>query len=79
MTDRWQPIETAPQKTTVLVYAAPFVFTAELHKDFWYTVIGDEIPSCEDTSVLMDEVTRWGSPTFWMPLPDPPADTGGPL
>jgi hypothetical protein len=70
---QWRPIEEAPKDgTPVLVFAAPFVFTAERHKGSWYALIGDEIPGSEDTSVLLDEVTRWGDPTHWMPLPPSP-------
>lgn len=69
---RWQKIKTAPKNTAVLVFAAPFVFTAKQVNYTWYALIGDEVPGSDDASVLLHEVTRWGSPTHWQPFPSPP-------
>ena len=63
----WQPIETSPAERVVIIYAPG------------YGVI------ISKRSVIYDGSVRWSGggyldpppePTHWMPLPDPPLDSG---
>lgn len=73
--DGWMPIETAPKKGIVLLYAPkglggkPLVRQGEWHNTVlqepgWLLHHGPEL------------YARW-EPTHWRPLPDPPAMQGG--
>lgn len=79
----WQPIETAPRDTWVLVYGAPAwtgtnhtIAVAKLGSDdrSYWTKVDD------DTQKLIREVVDYWhgdgvnfDPSHWQPLPDPPA------
>ena len=67
MTD-WQPIETAPKDTPILIYATEtwriryFICVAKLGKYGWEAV-GASGYECEND---------FEHPTHWMSLPEPP-------
>lgn len=71
MTDRWQPIETAPKDSPILSWDGSSYGCV-----VWY--------SCRRKWRLIEErdnrpcaeSDEWEGITHWMPLPDPPADTG---
>ena len=74
--NEWQPIETAPKDTTVLIH------WAESKGYNGHTGIGG-LADCEEDGFLWYEdhgadsgETCLEDPTHWMPLPEPPA---GPL
>lgn len=59
----WQPIETAPLDTPVIVFDAPAVGEARHIEDHGWYWAGN------------DPTDVWGGqiyPTHWMPLPEPP-------
>ena len=69
----WQPIETAPEETTILVYGIwegelngcdhdPAVWKAHFIYDKWWVEGGEYYAQC----VI--------NPTHWMPLPEPPKE-----
>jgi len=62
----WQPIETAPKETCVLVFAQGRQYVAEYcdgDADWWWYVTDNKNGPYP---------LRGGSPTYWMPLPAPP-------
>jgi hypothetical protein len=58
----WQPIETAPEETEILVFLEGFVYHSYKLGDFW---------GCHGCGESLDK------PSHWMPLPPAPqeADT----
>jgi hypothetical protein len=75
----WEPIETCPQDGLFLV-----------HEDGAIRIMYRTRGTWEATAVALDPIhgepmrdikvreTGVYTPTHWMPLPDPPADAGGP-
>lgn len=69
----WQPIETAPYNTPVLVVESPVFSIAILRGDpddpdfdHWEaTADGQEVNQCHSCGYVI-------FPTHWMPLPEPP-------
>jgi hypothetical protein len=82
----WQPIETAPKDETIilanfaeacLLTGAPHVWTAT-YVTKWSDMNGDpacDVPPewCECSHAAMNHN---GTPTHWMPLPEPPPSSG---
>lgn len=78
----WQPIETAPQDgTRVLLYGQ---FAGEISAEVegtgiyigWYAFSnggGTDYPGYDWYVVGGDAYMTWCKPTYWMPLPNPPA------
>lgn len=65
----WMPIETAPKRGEVLIYAEE---TGEQFVAFWGTSIEDgETAWCFARGSGVSFIVR--DPTHWMPLPTPPA------
>ncbi len=73
----WQPIETAPKDTAVLLgcFSAPdgldllcdCIMVGEWRQDCWVVSMG---LSARGMTVMASMLMPW---THWMPLPDPPA------
>ena len=71
----WQPIETAPLNTHVLIYGGNFKCELYGKKDITTPIIkgitGNR--SCWEISDVCDTYSFWvENPTHWMPLPDVP-------
>lgn len=66
----WQPIETAPKNTNILVFMKGYVYEAEQvlrgSKFIWQFPFADY----HGCGCCSEEVDR---PTHWMPLPDFPS------
>lgn len=63
----WQPIDTAPKDTEILVYTRPWgTIVASFSEEFGEWVSRMQVP----VSIKDDEEL----PTHWRALPDPPAD-----
>lgn len=65
---KWQPIETAPINTEILIYC-DYVFKAiryikGIHGDNWY-----------DPEIAEHIICKLNEATHWMPLPEPPEDS----
>lgn len=68
----WQPIETAPNDGRWVIVAIeydtlddyPFCGVCQFRRGQWQILVD------ENTNYLSD--TSFGSPTHWMPLPNPP-------
>lgn len=63
----WQPIETAPSNTSIILYAqnadyGQCIYVGGIIKNYFYVTNSDCQSGCGNT----------GTPTHWMPLPDPP-------
>ena len=74
---KWQPIETAPLNTTVLVVTAlGQQFVAWLQDDPTDEWLEDDASGFHDswctTDGKLDYFLRGLKPTHWMPLPEPP-------
>lgn len=74
----WQPIETAPQETAVLLWY-PWKGCKTPHSPLGFTYIGrwtstgtDDIDTWRDT---VDYELLGEGATHWMPLPEPPVQT----
>lgn len=68
----WQPIETAPKATPVLVYDAGDVSVAVFQPSVrkWHGVVdGGLVGIPKDNGIIFFEVFK---PTHWMPLPPGP-------
>lgn len=63
----WQPIESAPDKTPLLVFDGKIICAAE-RDGVWWLCFGATGWECENV---------FDDPTHWMPLPTPPQATGG--
>lgn len=68
----WQPIETAPKNTLVLIWDGRIMCVAERWtynggKAWNWSAVGASGYECEDD---------FESPTHWMPLPEPPRSSG---
>jgi len=59
---QWQPIETAPKGTAILIYANGYNVAHYTASGHWFSY-GDKA----ETHIL----NTWGKPTHWMPLPTP--------
>lgn len=57
----WQPIETAPKETPVLIWNGEWVLIGEQWGDTPWSEWGNEA-----------DALNGRQPTHWMPLPDPP-------
>lgn len=65
----WQPIETAPKTTDVLIFARGRIVIA--HQN----VYGDwSEPNGDELSIYLETAHECDA-THWMPLPKPPAPT----
>lgn len=64
--DAWQPIESAPDKTPLLVFDGKIICAAE-RDGVWWLCFGATGWECENV---------FDDPTHWMPLPTPPQATG---
>lgn len=64
---KWQPIETAPKDTAILIYAsAYYVAHFNTTNDKWWTY-------SDGTKTAGERLLNsWSGPTHWMPLPDAP-------
>jgi hypothetical protein len=70
---QWQPIETAPKMTAVLLYAAGY------HIGHFNETNGKWWTQTDGTGTSGELILNsWGKPTHWMPLPAPPSDRGKP-
>ncbi len=75
----WHPIETAPTNRRILVYASGAQYVAwrqDDETDEWHED-GDEESDlngfwCVTDNKLGPFALRGGSPSHWMPLPEPP-------
>lgn len=74
----WNPIDTAPKNTPVLVYAGRSMYVAWLVDDKTDPYYDPECPSDWDGLWVVTDnkhgpfPLRGGSPTYWVPLPDAP-------
>ena len=76
---KWEPICTAPKNTPVLVFASCQQFVAWFQDDEtdpWHDEEDGESDFdgmwCVTDNKLGPYALRGGSPTHWMPLPEPP-------
>jgi hypothetical protein len=74
MTD-WQPIETAPVNTDVLIWDSWDVCMARKGKKGWLAM-GCDGPAIKSQGDTWTDYQEPGFPTHWMPLPLPPAERG---
>lgn len=65
---KWQPIETAPEDTPVLIFDGNMICVAEFSK-YWKGHAGDW--DCVGAGGYEWDNT-FDNPTHWMPLPDAP-------
>ena len=66
----WQPIETAPHETLVLLYSPP-AYPSEAKIEVGFASSGREWPAPDGGRYSN---RSWhGYATHWMPLPEPPA------
>ena len=66
-TMEWQPIETAPKMTAIMLYAAGYyIGHFNTTNNRWWLQ--------DDGTVTATErlLNSWSPPTHWMPLPEPP-------
>lgn len=65
----WQPIETAPEMETVLLYAPGLVHVGHFNttNNKWWTYTNGE------GTISEVNLNSWAKPTHWMPLPEPPS------
>ena len=68
----WQPIETAPKNTDVLVFMEGDVFQGILDKEGGFVDKGWDFPFA-DAHGCGCCAGEENYPTHWMPLPEPPA------
>jgi len=63
----WNPIDTVPKNTTVLVFMEDGVFQGFYNGRFWIFPFAN-YHGCGCCSDIMD------SPSHWMPMPQPPEE-----
>lgn len=78
----WQPIETAPKDEIILLACDGYVHPGQFMQDggcdwhFWDSpMIRGEIVGDDRTRIIIEAngwLNKYGGPTHWMPLPDPP-------
>lgn len=73
--DKWQPIETAPKDSTVILLGCPAVGAMKdprsrrVYEGLWHD--GQKTFTSVNGFLLLSVATHW------MPLPEPPAISGG--
>lgn len=71
----WQPIETAPEKTTILLWQPGRVQSIDIGRLERNVTLnsGEVVTYYWGSGYLADRSnSQWREPTHWMPLPEPP-------